>query len=250
MKNTKIYKQYDILNYMKYTLLLVFTLFLCLTLVSAETQDLGYIKTNDCITLVQSYCNSTYSNVSSIQLPNKTLLHLDLPMTKTGCKYSLDYCNNSQNGQYIVSTVTDVDGTPVEVSYTYNVNPSGSQTNTYDALFYIGILLILISILAYCVISIFKSDNMGWVVAFISAAYILLISVVFMLNQILINFLPTLPFIGGLFSILQTILLVGLLPLFIGEFLYLMYRKVAETEIKDMINMGYSEKEAHDRRKK
>lgn len=247
--NNKIYKHYNIIHNMKY-LILILMLTFCITLISAEISDLGYVKTNECITLVQSYCNATYSNVSSIQLPNKTLLNINLVMIQSGCKFSTGYCNNSLIGDYIVSTVTDVDGFPTEVSYLYHVNPSGQSVNTYDALFYIGILIILIALLAYCVLNIFKSEHMGWVVGFISGGYILLISVIFMLNQILTNFLPSLPFIGGLFSVFQNILLIGLLPLFIGETLYLLYRKVSEREIKDMMDMGYTEREARERRKK
>jgi hypothetical protein len=58
---------------MNYKILSVFiTLIFLFNFISA-VETLGYVEQDKCVNLVQSYSNSTYTNLTKIQYPNKTI---------------------------------------------------------------------------------------------------------------------------------------------------------------------------------
>ena len=91
----------------------------------AEVQTLGTVSIGNCVDLPQSYYNSTYSNITSIQYPNKTIIEMNISMQKRGKGYYVyRFCNTTQLGEYIVNTITDVDGIFTRASYNFYVGNS------------------------------------------------------------------------------------------------------------------------------
>ena len=108
---------------MKVMMLLLATMFV-FSFVSAEVADLGKVTPGQCITLTQSYWNSTYTNITQIQYPNQTAVNQNTAMVKTGPNYNYNFCDTQQRGQYIVTTCTDVDGVDTCVAYTFTSGTS------------------------------------------------------------------------------------------------------------------------------
>lgn len=126
---------------------------------SAEQQTLGWIKTNSCVSLKQSYGNSTFQNVTAVTLPDKTTVYIiNSGMTSLGGGlYNYSFCNNTQSGQYIVDGIGDVDGKMKTWSYDYNASPLGFS-NTF--IFYLIFILIIVLIFLFG----FKLENV-WVMS-------------------------------------------------------------------------------------
>jgi len=130
----------------KITFSLIFLIFL-IGLISAAS-DLGTVQKGKCIELQQSYSNSTYTNFTQIQYPNKTVEPIGKLMTKRGPYYNYTFCNNDLNGDYYVSTCTDVDGFDTCVSYNYIVTSTGDLFNISQGLMMLGQLGIIALFLA------------------------------------------------------------------------------------------------------
>jgi hypothetical protein len=137
MENKKIYKDKSIIKMMNKIYLILFLGIILMNSVNAEVESMGYVKMGNCIQLLQSAVNSTYSNITTISLPNKTeILSLNKAMTKDGTVYNYSFCSTSQAGQYIVNGITDIDGVTTNWAYDFNVR---SDTN-------LTLLIILISL--------------------------------------------------------------------------------------------------------
>jgi len=112
-----------------------------LTLVSAEVQSLeDSVKQNQCVTLLQKYYNSTFSNVTTITYPNSTAQTVNLAMNGSNGSWSYSFCNTSQIGSYEYCTLTDVDGVNTYVCIDFEVTPSGFV----DTLSFYYILIIFV----------------------------------------------------------------------------------------------------------
>jgi hypothetical protein len=111
-----------------------------MTMINAQVETLSSVQKDNCIQLEQSYCNSTFQNISKIVYPNKTTIYPDLEMQKVGCHFNYTFCNTSSIGWYEVSTTGDVDGEIVTVSYNFEVTYSGSQLSTGQSIIYVVIL--------------------------------------------------------------------------------------------------------------
>ena len=59
---------------MKTQIIIAILFMFVISFANAEIQTLGTVKQNDCIQLVQTYSNSTYTNLTKIQFPNKTIV--------------------------------------------------------------------------------------------------------------------------------------------------------------------------------
>jgi hypothetical protein len=110
--------------------LYLFLLFgiLLIGICQAEIQTLGSVKLNDCITLVQSCGSCTYSSITAVTYPNKTMFKVDYSMTNDDTMYNYTFCGNYELGQMIIDGKADVDGVITPWAYDYNVTPSGTET--------------------------------------------------------------------------------------------------------------------------
>ena len=117
------------------SLLFICVLLLILPIISAEITTLGVFKQYSPIELLQICSNCTYNNVTSVLYPNSTKVTEDLNMTQIGTRYNYTLAGDyiSVPGTYIVNGVGDLDGVPTVWSYTFEVNPTGTnQTSFWD----------------------------------------------------------------------------------------------------------------------
>lgn len=124
---------------------LILIVLMLLPLMSAEIQDIGNVKQGDCITLRQSYFNSTYTNLTSITYPNDVVESQTIIMTKNGANYNYSFCNTTLLGLYEYCTLTDVDGEPTSVCLNFDVTPQGND-GTNNIMLYVLIILVLYGI--------------------------------------------------------------------------------------------------------
>jgi hypothetical protein len=109
----------------KWTLVLLLAL-LVLPIVSAEVKTLSPVKQGSCVALPQTYANSSWQNISVIQVPDKTMIQVNDRMTNLGGGFfNYTFCNTGRVGEYIVNGVGDIDGVPQTWNYNFFVTPSG-----------------------------------------------------------------------------------------------------------------------------
>lgn len=79
------------------------------------------IKQNECVNLPQNEINSTYQNITYVQLPNNETINIGSLMTKYGTSYKYYFCNTSVVGTYLVNGHSDLSSW----SYWFDVTPTG-----------------------------------------------------------------------------------------------------------------------------
>lgn len=89
--------------------------------VNAQIESLGTVRLNQCISLKQSCGNCTYSNITAITYPNKTTINVSYVMTKQDTMYYYTFCDNNQQGEFIVDGKSDVNGVVKAWAYDYTV---------------------------------------------------------------------------------------------------------------------------------
>lgn len=219
----------------------------CINLVNAEQQTLGTFKQNDCINLIQTCNNCTYSNITSVIYPNSSVVISNVEMTKSGTYFYYFFCNTSLNGAYIVTGVGDLDGTNEIWNYDFTITPNGEDASVGKAIFYIGLIIILIVFIIGCVSMFMETNNLLAKVATVGLGYLILIAINFIAWNMAKDFLTSSPFLIDMFRILFFVLIVGLFPLLIGAFAwyFLMLWKIKE--IENLMKHGMSEQEASER---
>lgn len=134
--------------------------------VSAEVQSLKPLTQNRCGGLPQSFYNSTFQNISAIQLPDKSFLIINDSMQSLGGGlYNYTFCNTSQLGGYIVNGYGDVDGVIQSWSFDFEVTHTGSVQTTSEAISsfaYLVLVIILTITFLYVGFKLTESDVL-WV---------------------------------------------------------------------------------------
>lgn len=108
----------------------------------AEIQSLGTAKQGDCVQIVQTYSNSTYTNMTKIMFPDKGIIYYGLLLEKHNSDYNLTYCNTQMIGEYQPTLCTDVDGIDTCVVYNFFITPTGTDLEMVHISVYIFFLLI------------------------------------------------------------------------------------------------------------
>jgi len=234
--------------------LLFFILFL--PLASAEVQILPHpVKTHSCVNLPQIYANSTFQNITTIQRPDESVLTIQSSMTSNGGGYfNYTFCNTTQNGEYIVNGIGDIDGTSTTWNYQFTVNPLGmvftaQQATLYTLIFVIAMVLFLICV-GFGIYApdsnkrdemtgyIFAVSNLKYVKMFLLAiSYLLLMLIVYFGYIISYGYLD-LDFLGSLFQFAFYTLVVLILPLFIIGTYLLISNMVHDHKIGEMLSRG------------
>jgi len=117
--------------------------------VIADIQSLPPVKQNACIQLKQICSNCTYNNISSIVLPNSTIIIPTALMTKSGTDYNYTFCQTNGLGNYIVNGFGDVSGVVTVWNYDFTVTQTGEKVSLSNIvivlafLFMAGIMFLL-----------------------------------------------------------------------------------------------------------
>ena len=239
----------------KITLITLIVLIFLISVVSAEIQILPPVKTETCVNLPQSYANSTFQNITLIQLPDKTFISVNKNMqSNAGGFYNYTFCNTSQNGEYIVNGIGDIDGTYQTWNYKFEVNPFGKVFTSSQAILYFLIFIVsLIFLFAFLAFGIYlpvsntKDQITGYIFAVNNLKYVKVICLAFAyLCTILMAYFGwmisygylDLQFIGDIFHFAFIGLLALLIPLFILGVIFSIFKAVEDSKVSEALNMG------------
>ncbi len=128
----------------KLILCLLLGVILVTTISASDINNIGTFKRTDSIDLVQ-YCDTcTYVNISSILLPNGTLINLNEVMTKSNYDYNYAY-EIDDIGLYSYTVCGDKDGSLKCETLNFEVTEFGDKVNTSQGLVLIaeGLLIAL-----------------------------------------------------------------------------------------------------------
>jgi len=207
---------------MKNILLTLILGILLIGIASGEIQSLGTAKQGDCITLKQSYSNSSYSNISAVTFPNKTTISNEWRMTKNGIMFNYSFCNTHDLGEYQIDGHTSVDGIDTNWGYDFEVTTTGYKLDTSKSIIiFIGLgIMLLIGILLF----IFGIYTKGIIKVFSIGLAVLLIAFSFgytinILNAGIGEYTGLIGSFNGLYFLITVLLSVG----GIGLILFLIY---------------------------
>jgi len=232
--------------------MIILMLFMCIFLVSAETINIGdyvvAVKQNECFNIPYDCDNCTFVNMSIIA-PNGTIIVDNVEMSSTsGFLYNYSFCDTSNLGRYFVSYHYDADGLYLNSDMDwFQVTPNGENATEGKAIFYIGLLVVLLFFLAFSIFGFVSFDNLLARVGLFGLAYLLLISVTFIGWNMANDFLTSSPFLISMLRIAFFVLITGLFPLLIGAFAWYVIMLFKIKEIERLMGKGFSEQEARRR---
>jgi hypothetical protein len=190
------------------------------------------------------------------------------------CNISIDYPNNTEiisfdqmqnlnNGQFnytLLSSYTSAIGCyPTTVSccdggfcdtitYCTNITPSGEEATIGKAILYIGLLFLFVCFLIVS-ISIFVKYNTNLITktGMFGLSYLLLVTTTFIGWQMSKAFLTSSPFLIEMLWLLFFILMIGIVPVILGAFAYILIITIKIKEIQRLMDHGFSQNDAQDR---
>lgn len=144
--------------------------------VMADVQTLGTFKQGECVELSTICADCTYVNLTTVILPNSTVLSYHTNMTKSGTSFTYSFCNTNQLGEYIYNTLGDPEGTDTVQPVDFTVTPSGfGRLGSGEGLSMIGALAVIALIGVALLFAGFKSENVVSKTSFFSFAFIIFI---------------------------------------------------------------------------
>lgn len=227
---------------------------LLVTLVSAKTfyftQNEERNFYNGCFDEITGEdCDSTFSCYLTSSYPNGTLLFDNSEMSRTGVQYNITFTSSQTavNGEYVSKQVCSngTEGGFEEISII--VNPNGEETTTSAAVFYIGLLALLIIGFGFIAYFGITKENIMVRTFSLGFGYLFLIAITFVSWNMAADFLYTSPFFVSFLYYLFLVLMIGFFPFLLILFAWGIYMAITIKEIKSMIDRGVPESEAAER---
>lgn len=98
------------------------------------------IRQGSSLNLTEVCDNCTYVNVTKVLYPNQSFAFLgQLPMTKNGTNYYVNFAQTKTQGQYIYTTTGDLNGIITSENICFQVTPSG-QSGSSNIVFFLLII--------------------------------------------------------------------------------------------------------------
>jgi hypothetical protein len=210
--------------------LLILTL---LVIISSLSFISSAYKQGDLIDLKIS-TNETSCDVT-ITYPNSTNIVHEVAMQINSGYANYTFNNSLSTGEY--QYFSDCG------SGSFMVTPNGEEATTGKAVFYIGLLFVLLFFFAVTIFFFSDTDNILGKVASIGLGYLLLIAITFIAWNMAKDFLTSSPFLIEMMRIVFFVLIVGLFPLVLGGFIwyFLMLFKIKEIQRLMDRGIGYDE---------
>lgn len=237
-------------------ILLVLTILLTTTIVSASFRSLGTFERDTDIVLRQLCDNCTTNNITTIVYPNGSTILANINMSRDGTdyNYTLNLTFTHPLGTYLVNGVGDEDGIPKIWVYTLDVTQSGrGDSTTGQAIIYFLLIGLALFLFSFCMIGglkipwqnirseegkIIGINNFKFVrIALFFFAYLTFIVIFFMADIISRRFL----FIDTLslfFNAVYRLLIGFLLPSFIVTFVFALIIFLQNKKIQKAIIRG------------
>jgi hypothetical protein len=172
-------------------------------------------------------------NVGSDDILDYEQIILGGNFTKAGQYAYVFQCNNSAEGGYY--------------SNTFSVTPNREEATTGKAVFYIGLLFVLLFFFGISIYFFSDTDNLLTRVGSLGFAYLLLIAITFIAWNMASDFLTSSPFLIQMMRIVFFILLAGAFPLLVGMFAYYLIMLFRIKEIQRLMDRGIGYDEASKR---
>lgn len=224
------------------TLKLLFCMIFLLTIlpfIYAETYEQG--ETLD-LKISCDKINCSISNNITITAPNSTTIVSNKLMTISNGYANYTLSATDDVGVYQFFTYDLNNGS---YSGSFSITPNGENATVGNAIFYIGLLAVLLFFLAITIYFFISFDNLLGRVATIGASYLLILAITFIAWNMAESFITSAPFLIDMLRILFFVLIVMAFPLLIGGFIwyFLMLWKVKEIERLMSKGMSYEESE-------
>jgi len=124
----------------------MFALALVLVPMVSATGNMGVLKKDTTIQLFQSCDTCSYVTLSTVKLPNGTILYYNTTMTKTGTAYNYTFTQTDLQGEYKYEVCGDKDGSLACEILDFSINYNGEGTSTSQGIIYsvlLGVLILL-----------------------------------------------------------------------------------------------------------
>jgi len=190
----------------------------------------------------------------SVEDPDSILILNEAPTSiqQGYLNFTLNSSQTSKNGIYNVFLIGTGSNPFYHVENFYHseqivITPNGETPTEANAIFYIGLLLVLL--IGFIIIAYFgvSTENIIVKTFSIGFGYLFLIAISFVAWNMAADFLTSSPFLTDFLYHLFIVLTVGFFPLLIILFAYGIYMMLTMKEIKDMIERGIPESEAAER---
>lgn len=155
--------------------------------------------------------------------------------------------NFSEIGEYcdLIECNTSIQTGGLERCFLVSTN--GEEVTTAKAVFYIGLLAVLLFFLGLSIFGFVSFDNLLSRVGSFGAGYLLMITITFIGWNMADSFLTSSPFLISGLRILFFVFVIGLFPLLIGAFAWYVIMLFKIKEIERLMGKGFSRDEAEHR---
>jgi len=158
-----------------------------------------------------------------------------LNFSTTGTYYYITQCNTSTLGGY--------------AEQAFEVTPSGTVYDTPKVLGFIGLLLILVSLIIFIGFKFRDLENYGYLIGMIVIEYMLILFIVYILDFLIPNIFYEAAALVSIVNMALILMLVGIFPLIIFLIFYVLYKGISDKENQKLMGMGYTSSEARKLRK-
>ena len=239
---------------MKKLTIILMSMLMIAIVTAGDVQTLNQIRQYDNITLKQNCVNVTYVNITSIGVTGLNTVELlsspvSMTLVSNGFQTYL-FTNNTLIGKYIVTGICNENLVAKAWSYDYEVTPNGQTASGGTAVFYIGLLAVLLLFFVLCIYSFVHFDNLLSRVGMLGLGYLILIAITFIGWNMAKDFITSAPFLIEMLWILFLVLIIGLFPLLIGAFAYYFLMLWKIKEIERLMDKGFSMEDAQRRTSK
>lgn len=219
----------------------------------SEDECLGPYKKSTTIELFQTCDSCTYVNLSSVKLPNETLVGYNTSMDKDGITYRTTFSNTNLTGKYYYNVVGNKDGSVTAETLCFTVTSTGFEFTSANSLMYSVLLGLFVFLLVAIIIGIGKlpankmRDEEGTIIGASNLKYLrpilymvgwaILGGIFFLASNIALAYLGTAMF-GNLLFIIYKILMWSMLPGIVLWVIWIFVQLMQDKEMKNLIERG------------
>jgi hypothetical protein len=236
-------------------ILFIFSMIMCINILSAQVPSIisnpTYTQyTNVTIplpcTIGGEYCSLSAICNATIINPTNVILVNGANMQRNGVVFEINLTDDqtSEIGEYQFNVVCSDTGSSVSRFLKFNITPTGSIIETPEAIFYIIIMSLMLALILICLYQVTQVESYGWVLAYVSAAYIILIPFLFIAWRVSSLYIYNLTFVSDIIYTLWWLSMILFFPYILVSILWLLGKAAEEDDLKKYVNMGYTDDEA------
>lgn len=113
---------------------------------ASALDNVGVGKQNQNFTFCQTCSDATYITISTIQLPDRTVLPINTNMTASGSSFCYNITTTSQLGRYDITGLSN--GCENTYATYFEITYSGGELSTGNSIFYAVLIVLMILLLA------------------------------------------------------------------------------------------------------